>query len=173
MQQSLHQTQTFNLSGNIISVNLQIKITGNANQKSEHEGLVGVRCMDMILVVSQSLSYTSKADIEKSSALAENKEVLHLPEHIHERREEESIAKLKEQLRLTELGCSRLQAQYQVYRLRWLEEYHRARIFEEYVPIGVSTCSPRQIEWDAPSPIQFPIFSDNDDDIEWMATLNG
>ncbi|KAG2339308.1 hypothetical protein BDR05DRAFT_951229 [Suillus weaverae] len=157
MQQSLRQTQTFNLSGNIISVNLQIEITGNANQKSEHEGLVGV----------------SKADIEKSSALAENKEVLHLPEHIHERCEEESIAKLKEQLRLAELGCSRLQAQYQVYRLRWLEEYHRARIFEEYVPIGVSTCSPRQIEWDAPSPIQFPIFSDNDDDVEWMTTLNG
>ncbi|KAG2739669.1 hypothetical protein P692DRAFT_201811395 [Suillus brevipes Sb2] len=166
MQQSLRQTQTFNLSGNIISDLLtlfpRIEITGNANQKSEHEGLVGV-----------SLSYTSKADIEKSSALAENKEVLHLPEHIHERCEEESIAKLKEQLRLAELGCSRLQAQYQVYRLRWLEEYHRARIFEEYVPIGVSTCSPRQIEWDAPSPIQFPIFSDNDDDVEWMTTLNG
>lgn len=140
----------------------RIEITGNANQRSEHEGLVGVRCVDMILVVSQSLSYTSKADIEKSSALAENKEVLHSPEHIHERHEEESIAKLKEQLRLAELGCSRLQAQYQVYRLRWLEEYHRARIFEEYVPIGVSTCSPRQIEWDAPSPIQFPIFSTSD-----------
>ncbi|KAG0701807.1 hypothetical protein DFH29DRAFT_875621 [Suillus ampliporus] len=143
MQQSLHQTQTINLSGNIISLNLQIEIAGNANQRSEHEGLAGA-----------GSSYTRKADVEKGLASTENEEALHLPKHNHERHEEESIAKLKEQLRLTELGCSRLQVQYQMYRLHWLEEYYRARILEEYVPTGINTCSPHQIEWDAPSPIQ-------------------
>ncbi|KAG0694143.1 hypothetical protein DFH29DRAFT_1006602 [Suillus ampliporus] len=136
MQQSLRQTQTFNLAGNIISLNLQIEIAGNANQRSEHEGLAGL----------------GKADVEKGLASAENKETLHLPKYNHETHEEESIDKLKERLRLTELGCLRLQAQYQMYRLRWLEEHYRARILEEYVPTGINTCSPHQIEWDAPSP---------------------
>ncbi|KAG0691529.1 hypothetical protein DFH29DRAFT_1010850 [Suillus ampliporus] len=138
MQQSLRQTQTFNLSGNIISLNLQIEIAGNANQRSEPEGLAGV----------------GKADVENGLASTENEEALHLLEHNHERREEESTAKLKEQLWLAELGCLRLQGQYQMYRLHWLEEHYQARILEEYVPTGISTCSPHQIEWDAPSPIQ-------------------
>ncbi|KAG2125093.1 hypothetical protein DEU56DRAFT_916701 [Suillus clintonianus] len=138
MQQSFRQTQTINLSGNIISLNLQIEIAGNGNQRSEHEGLAGA----------------GKVYVEKGLASAENEEAFHLPKHNHGGHEEESIAKLKERLRLTELGCSRLQAQYQMYRLRWLEEYYRARILEEYVPTGIDTCSPHQIEWDAPSPIQ-------------------
>ncbi|KAG0698882.1 hypothetical protein DFH29DRAFT_1002421 [Suillus ampliporus] len=82
MQQSLRQTQTINLSGNIISLNLQIEIVGNANQRGEHEGLAGA----------------GKADVEKGLASAENEEALHLLKHNHERHEEESIAKLKEQL---------------------------------------------------------------------------
>ncbi|KAG1861037.1 hypothetical protein C8R48DRAFT_774304 [Suillus tomentosus] len=139
MQQSLRQTQTFNLSGNIISLNLQIEIVGDANRRSEHEGLSGI----------------GKADIEKGLPSTEKEEAPpHLPEYNYERREEESITKLKEQLRLAELGCSRLQEQYQTYRLRWLEEHHRAKILEEYAPTGISTYPPRQIEWDAPSPIQ-------------------
>jgi hypothetical protein len=111
--------------------------------------------VDTIILCSQSSSYTRKADVEKGLvSVEENEETLQLPEHDHERREEESIVKLKERLRLAELGCSRLQAQYQMYRLRWLEENYRARILEEYAPDGISTCSPHQIEWDAPSPIQ-------------------
>ncbi|KAG1724907.1 hypothetical protein EDB19DRAFT_1833980 [Suillus lakei] len=83
MQQSLHQTQTINLSGNIISLNLQIEIAGNGNQRSKHEGLAGAG---------------RKVDVENGLASAENEEALHLPKHNHERHEEESIAKLKEQL---------------------------------------------------------------------------
>ncbi|KAG2053005.1 hypothetical protein BDR06DRAFT_972682 [Suillus hirtellus] len=134
------------MAGNTINLTLQIEIAGDGDQRSRNEGLAGVR----------------QADVEKGLALAENEEVLHLPEHTHERHGKESIAKLEEQLRLTESGCSRLQAQYQKYRLRWLEEYHRARIMEEYVPNRISTWPPRQIQWDAPSPIQ----SDNDDEFE-------
>ncbi|KAG2072205.1 hypothetical protein BDR04DRAFT_1117055 [Suillus decipiens] len=91
-----------------------IKIAGNIDQKKEHEVLAGVGCMDMIIVNSQSLSYTRKVDVEKGLASVENKEAFHLPEHNHEKHEEESIAKLKEKLRLAELSCSRLQVQYQI-----------------------------------------------------------
>ncbi|KAG0695165.1 hypothetical protein DFH29DRAFT_1005688 [Suillus ampliporus] len=147
MQQSLRQTQTFNLAGNTITFNLQIEIAGTANQRREHEGLAGV----------------GKADVEKGLPSAENKEAPpRLLGHNNERHEEETIAKLKEQLRLAELSYSRLQAQYQTYRLHWLEEHHRATILEEYAPTGISTFSPRQIEWDAPSPIQ----SDDNDEFE-------
>ncbi|KAG1761717.1 hypothetical protein EDD22DRAFT_953812 [Suillus occidentalis] len=138
MQQYLHQTQTFNVSGTVISLNIQIKIAGDANQRSKHEGFAGV----------------GKAGAEKGLvSVEENEKTLQLPEHDCERREEESIVELKERLRLAELGCSRLQAQYQMYRLRWLEEQYRASILEEYAPAGISTYSPHQIEWDAPSPI--------------------
>lgn len=70
---------------------------------------------------------------------------------------EESVAELKERLRLAELNCVKLGELYQTYRLRWLEENYRATILEEYAPNGISTISPRQIAWDAPSP--FPIVS--------------
>ncbi|KAG1779680.1 hypothetical protein EV702DRAFT_1195053 [Suillus placidus] len=167
MQQSLGQTQTFNLPGNIINLNLRIEITGNVDQKSEHAaGVAGVGCLDTIIVNSQSLSNTRKFDVEKDLASTENEEApLRLPECNHERHKEESIAKLKEQLRLAELGCSRLQVQFQVYRLHWLEECHQARILDEYAPIGIDTCSPHQIQWDAPSPIQ----SDYNDEFEGIA----
>jgi hypothetical protein len=66
----------------------------------------------------------------------------------------ESIAELKERLQRAELGCSRLTELYQKYRLRWLEEHHRAKVLEGYAPHGIDTCSAHQIAWDAPSPIQ-------------------
>jgi hypothetical protein len=141
----------------VLTLFLRIEITGNVDKKSEHARADDIGCVDTTIVDSQSLSNTRKFDVKKDLASAENEEApLHLPECDHERHkpEEESIAKLKEQLRLAELGCSRLQAQFQVYRLRWLEECHRARILEEYAPIGINTCPPRQIQWDAPSPIQ-------------------
>ncbi|KAG2049269.1 hypothetical protein BDR06DRAFT_1012232 [Suillus hirtellus] len=118
------------MAGNTINLTLQIEIAGDGDQRSRNEWLAGVR----------------QVDVEKGLASAENKEVLHLPEHTHERHGKESIAKLEEQLWLAESGCSRLQAQ----------------IMEEYVPNGISTWPPHQIQWDAPSPIQ----SDNDDEFE-------
>lgn len=64
------------------------------------------------------------------------------------------MADVKERLRRAELGCSRYEELYKKYRLRWLEETYRARILEQYAPNGISTISPGQITWDAPSPIQ-------------------
>ncbi|KAG1851133.1 hypothetical protein F4604DRAFT_1686939 [Suillus subluteus] len=132
MQQS--SRQTLNLSGHVISLNLRIELAGNSNHKPEQ------------------LTVIREADIETSSA--ETNEAPHLlPEKNGETGEADSVAKLKEQLRLAELGCSKLRDLYQKYRLRWLEESYRARVLEEYAPNGISTCSSRQITWDAPSPI--------------------
>jgi hypothetical protein len=64
------------------------------------------------------------------------------------------MADVKERLKHAELGCSRLEELYKKYRLHWPEENYRARILEEYAPSGISTTSPGQITWDAPSPIQ-------------------
>jgi len=87
------------LRQDLLTLFLRIEIAGNANQRSEHEGLAGVACVDTIIVDSQNLSYTRKADVEKGLPSAENKEApLRLLEHNHERRKEESIPKLKEQL---------------------------------------------------------------------------
>ncbi|KAG2112777.1 hypothetical protein DEU56DRAFT_919806 [Suillus clintonianus] len=66
----------------------------------------------------------------------------------------DSIVRLKERLQMAEMGCETLRNLYQIYRLRWLEENYRARMMEKYVPSGISTCSPHQIAWDAPSPTQ-------------------
>ncbi|KAG1726037.1 hypothetical protein EDD22DRAFT_849021 [Suillus occidentalis] len=126
---------------------LAIEIAGNANQKSEPKKLAGEGCREG-LALSR-----------------ERRGPPHLLEHSHKELEEESIPTLKEQLRLAELACSRLQVQYEKYRLRWLEENHRARILKEYAPAGISTWSPRQIDWNAPSPIQ----SDDNDGFEDIA----
>jgi hypothetical protein len=61
---------------------------------------------------------------------------------------------LTERLRLAEINCLRLERLYQKYRLCWLEENYGVRVLEEYAPHGISTCSPRQIPWDAPSPTE-------------------
>ncbi|KAG1869705.1 hypothetical protein C8R48DRAFT_771094 [Suillus tomentosus] len=147
MQQSLSESQTLNLSGHVISLNLRIELIGDANQRVEPVGLTGVR----------------GADVVKNSPAAENnKAPLLLPNHGLEAGEAESIAELKKQLQHAESSCSRLEELYQTYRLRWLEECYRAGILEKYAPSGISTCSPRQIEWNAPSPIQ----TNGDDEVE-------
>jgi hypothetical protein len=64
------------------------------------------------------------------------------------------VANLEERVKRAESGCLRLEELYKKYRLRWLEEYHRANVLEEYAPSGIDTCSARQIMWDAPSPAQ-------------------
>jgi hypothetical protein len=50
----------------------------------------------------------------------------------------DSIAKLKERLRLADLCYSELEELYKNYRLRWLEECYWTRILEEYAPVGIS-----------------------------------
>lgn len=93
-------------------------------------------------------------DIDKNlSSVEHNENPILLREHNCETHED-SVDKLKERLRLADLRCSKLQELYQNYRLRWLEECYRVQILEEYTPIGISTYSPRQIAWDAPSPTQ-------------------
>jgi hypothetical protein len=139
----------------LLTLFFRIKIAGKADQRSEHEGFAGVGCVDTIIVYSQSASYTRQADVEKGVvSVEENEEALQLPKHDDERHKEESLVKLKEWRRLAELGCLRLQKQYQMYRLRWLEEHYRARILKKYAPAGISTYSHHRIEWDSPSPSQ-------------------
>jgi hypothetical protein len=40
---------------------------------------------------------------------------------------------------------------YKKYRLRWLEEIHRANVLEKYAPPDVDCYTAAQIQWDAPS----------------------
>ncbi|KAG1837998.1 hypothetical protein F4604DRAFT_1941881 [Suillus subluteus] len=148
MQQS--SCQTFKLQGYNINLNLRIEIPSSANQKEELAGH-GV----------------SDTDVDKNCHPAWNSEAPLMQVKSHEAggvdREidgADSITKLKERLELAELHCSKFGELYQKYRLRWLEENHRARVLEKYAPSEIDTCSARQIPWDAPSPVQ----SDNDDD---------
>ncbi|KAG1869097.1 hypothetical protein C8R48DRAFT_771270 [Suillus tomentosus] len=90
---------------------------------------------------------------------AKNNDMSRLNQEIEE---DGFIANLKERLERAESGCSRLEELYQKYRLRWLEEYHRARTLEEYAPCGIDAYSARQIMWDAPSPVQ----GDDDGEVE-------
>ncbi|KAG1838664.1 hypothetical protein C8R48DRAFT_782323 [Suillus tomentosus] len=141
MSQTLNQSQTINLPGCIMSLNLQIELVNKVNERGEPVELASV----------------SETHIDKNRPSMENK---NLPEGNCETTEE-SVAELKERLRLAELNCVKLGELYQTYRLRWLEENYRATILEEYAPNGISTISPRQIAWDAPSP-----FPTNVDDLE-------
>ncbi|KAG1868017.1 hypothetical protein C8R48DRAFT_771726 [Suillus tomentosus] len=146
MSQSL--CPTFRLQGQAsVNLNLRIELVGNTNPRGEGREV---------------------EDDDNRLSAAENNEVGLVPVKIHRRGEAahgtgdaESVAKLKERLQLAELGCSRLTELYQKYRLRWLEEYYRAKVLEEYAPHEIDTCSPHQIAWDAPSPIQG---DDGDDD---------
>ncbi|KAG2752733.1 hypothetical protein P692DRAFT_20723230 [Suillus brevipes Sb2] len=130
MTQSL--SQTFKLQGHTsINLSLRIELGGNTNPKGEVD------------------------DDDNRLSAENNEESNDGGEAAHGAGDEESIAKLKERLQLAELGCSRLTELYQKYRLRWLEEHHRAKVLEEYAPDGIDTCSAHQIAWDAPSsPIQ-------------------
>ncbi|KAG1906192.1 uncharacterized protein F5891DRAFT_1182410 [Suillus fuscotomentosus] len=118
---------------------LRIELLCNANQNSEeltsHDVLNEVDVGD-----SDSLAGHIKAPLE----LVENNET----------GEVESVARLKERLKLAEVGCERLGEMYRTYRLRWLEEMYRTKVLEKYAPHGIDTCSPHQIPWDAPSPVQ-------------------
>jgi hypothetical protein len=84
----------------------------------------------------------------------QNKEAPLFPVNSNEECKVDSMTKLKERLQLVEMNCSRLESLYQKYRLHWLEENHQTRVLEEYTPNAISTCSPCQIPWDAPSPTQ-------------------
>ncbi|KAG2152840.1 hypothetical protein DEU56DRAFT_752128 [Suillus clintonianus] len=145
MQQSLNQSQTSNISGYIISLNLRIEAAGNDNQRGEP------------IIIRAT-------DIDKNSSSAEDNEApTLLEEHIHEKNED-SVAKLKEQLQLADLCYSKLEEMYQKCRLCWLEECYRTKILEEYAPSEIITYSPRQITWNAPSPTQ----NNEDNKIEYQ-----
>ncbi|KAG2110712.1 hypothetical protein DEU56DRAFT_758363 [Suillus clintonianus] len=144
MSQTLIQSQTLNLSGCVISLNLRIELASKVNGGGEPAELASV----------------SDAYVVKNRPSTENKD---LPEHNRETHEE-SVAELKERLRLAELNISKLGELYRKYRLRWLEENHRATILEEYAPNGISTTSPGQIIWNAPSP--FPTNVNDPENLE-------
>lgn len=92
-------------------------------------------------------------NINDDSPLARSDEAPLPVSAIHnEKGDVDATIELKERLQSAEMNCSRLNELYQKYRLRWLEEKYRARILKEYAPDGLSTCSPHQIAWDAPSP---------------------
>lgn len=59
---------------------------------------------------------------------------------------------LRERLAVAEKNCSRFFELYKKYRLRWLEEIHRASILEKYAPPDVDRFTAAQMQWDAPSP---------------------
>ncbi|KAG0704715.1 hypothetical protein DFH29DRAFT_997408 [Suillus ampliporus] len=148
MSQSL--CQTFKLQGHTsINLNLWIELVGNTDPRGEG----------------------SEVDDDDNCLLVGNNEVALCPVKSHKRGEAahgtgdmESVAKLKEQLQLVELGCSRLAELYQKYRLHWLEEHYWAKVLEEYAPHGINTCSAHQIAWDTPSPIQSD--DGNDEEVE-------
>ncbi|KAG2105841.1 uncharacterized protein F5147DRAFT_775154 [Suillus discolor] len=140
MSQTSNQSQTFNVSGCIISLNLRIELANKVDERGEPAEIASI----------------SEVHVDKNPSV-ENK---NLPKHNCEQCEE-FMTELKEQLRLAELNCSKLGELYQKYRLRWLEENYWAMILEEYAPNGTCAISPRQIAWDTPSP-----FSTNPDDLE-------
>ncbi|KAG2126798.1 hypothetical protein DEU56DRAFT_915918 [Suillus clintonianus] len=126
----------FTVEGRSISLNLRIELVGDAKGSSEE--LAGISELNV--------------DDNDSSA-RDNGAPLPLV-IVHDKGEVDSMIELKERLRLAEIKCSQLEALYQKYRLRWLEENHRVKVLKGYAPYGISTCSPHQIPWSAPSPTQ-------------------
>ncbi|KAG1855105.1 hypothetical protein C8R48DRAFT_675413 [Suillus tomentosus] len=129
-------SQTFKLQGRSFNVNIQIELVGDDHESREE------------------LASVSKANIDVDDPTSHNNVAPPQPANEHEKDQVNSMAKLKERLKSAEMNCSRLEELYQKYRLRWLEVSYRVRALEEYAPTGVSTYSPRQIEWNAPSPAQ-------------------
>ncbi|KAG1805830.1 uncharacterized protein BJ212DRAFT_1303895 [Suillus subaureus] len=155
MQQSLSESRTLNLSGHVISLNLHIEIVGDANQRDEPIELTWCKVCEPPSIIPKSHYRTEEQMSSKIRQQQENnKAPLVLPNHGCKASKAESIAKLKEQLQHAESCCSRLEELYQTYRLHWLEECYHARILEKYAPSGISTYSPHQIAWNAPSPTQ-------------------
>ncbi|KAG2106184.1 uncharacterized protein F5147DRAFT_774997 [Suillus discolor] len=141
MQQSLGPN--FKLQGHDTNLNLPNEIAGNTDGREEEVASHGV------------------SDVVYDNCHLNQTPFLLVREH--ETSEEESMASLKERLQCAELGCLMLGELCQKYRVRWLEQNYRAMVLEEYAPPGIDTCSPRQMTWDTPSPIQ----SDVED--EWDA----
>ncbi|KAG1845192.1 hypothetical protein F4604DRAFT_1937098 [Suillus subluteus] len=117
---------------------IRIEITGNTDERGEEIAGHGVSDVN------------GDEDCQKQAHL--------LPERDQET--SESIAELKERLQHAEEGCLRLEELYRKYRIRWLEENYQASVLEKYALCGIDICSPRQLTWDSPSPIQ----SDNEDE---------
>ncbi|KAG1874034.1 hypothetical protein C8R48DRAFT_769423 [Suillus tomentosus] len=133
--------QAFKLQENTgsINLNLRIELSCNAHQSSEK---------------LTSHDVLNEVDVGDNHPLTgDNKAPLLLVETC-ETGEVESVAGLKERLKLAETGCARLEEMYQTYRLRWLEEIYRTKVLERYAPQGIDTCPPYQIPWNAPSPAQ-------------------
>ncbi|KAG1842823.1 hypothetical protein C8R48DRAFT_678920 [Suillus tomentosus] len=136
---------TFELQEHNINLNIQIGIAGNTDRRKGNYTNHRVK-----LSHSESSPQTSGVDVNDNLQA----ETLLLPVRNHEAGQAEFIDVLKERLRLAELGCLKLQELCQKYRLGWLEENYRATVLEEYAPPGIDTCSPHQITWETPSPIQ-------------------
>ncbi|KAG0695577.1 hypothetical protein DFH29DRAFT_879955 [Suillus ampliporus] len=130
------RSQTFKLQGRSFNINVQIELVGDDNERGEE------------------LTRVSESNIDVDDPTLHKNVAPPQLANEHEKDQVNSMSKLKEQLQLAEMNCSRLEELYQKYRLHWLEESYWVRALEEYAPNGVSTYSPRQITWDAPSPAQ-------------------
>ncbi|KAG1890411.1 hypothetical protein F4604DRAFT_1914954 [Suillus subluteus] len=115
---------------------LRIKLEAYTNQKGEE------------------LTCSGASEVNVDNSLPGVNKAPHLPVKDQETGEVESIYTLKERLKNVELSCARLEELYQTYRLRWLEENYWARVLEVYALPRIDTCSPHQLAWNAPSPIQ-------------------
>ncbi|KAG1841644.1 hypothetical protein C8R48DRAFT_679252 [Suillus tomentosus] len=135
----MQQSSSCQISGHVINLNLRIELVHDITDKQSGGSK------------PEEFASVREVNIDKDCPTTESRE--------------ESMADVKERLRRAELGCARLEELYKKYRLRWLEENYRARILQEYVP-NVTSTSPGQIPWDAPSPIQ----SDDDDEFEDLST---
>ncbi|KAG1867598.1 hypothetical protein C8R48DRAFT_671804 [Suillus tomentosus] len=144
MPQPHHGGQNFKVQGRSINLTLRIELVGNIDESGEE------------------LASTSEATLDGNGPSALNDEAPLLPVNDDEKHEADSITSLKERLQLAEMECSRLESLHQKYRLRWLEENYRARLLKEYAPDGISTCSPHQIAWNAPSPAQTEYGTEDD-----------
>lgn len=131
----------------ILTALLRIELVDNATEISEE---LAINTSSH----SRSSSWSSEANVDVNKPTLRDSGAPHRPMNEHGKDEVDSVAKLKERLQLAEKANTRLGQLYQNYRLRWLEECYQTRVLEEYAPKGVSTCSPHQITWDAPSPTQ-------------------
>ncbi|KAG1863917.1 hypothetical protein F4604DRAFT_1683530 [Suillus subluteus] len=129
-------SQTFKLQGRgfNVNVNVRIELVGDDNESREELATV---CESNIDVDDPTL-HKNVAPPQLANE--------------HEKDQVNSVARLNERLQLVEMNCSKLEELYQTYRLRWLEEKSRVRALQKYAPEGVSTYSPRQMTWNAPSP---------------------
>ncbi|KAG2737574.1 hypothetical protein P692DRAFT_20761394 [Suillus brevipes Sb2] len=147
--------QNFKVQGRSIKLTLRIELVGNIDESGEE------------------LASASEATLDGNGPSAMNDEAPPLPVNDDEKHETESITSLQKRLQLVEMECSRLESLHQKYRLRWLEEIYRATVLKAYAPEGISTCSPHQIEWNAPSPTQTEYDIEDDSGREWTERVGG